>query len=72
MVIKMKLVKFKNENANHSLYIEGERIVFVDGEADVDERVADAIKELKDPDYKVVEPKEKKPRTKKQPKKDKK
>jgi hypothetical protein len=62
----MKTVKFKNKKANHSLYVNGERIVFVNGEVIVEDSVARIIKEMKDPDYKVIEPKkERKPRARK-------
>ena len=54
----MKKVKFRFKDANHGLRIDGKRIQFIDGEAKVDEKTAESIKKLEDPNYTIedVEP----------------
>lgn len=52
----MRIVKYKNKNANHGLRINGKRIVFKNGEAKVNEADAGAIEEMDNPDYTVVKP----------------
>lgn len=50
-------VKFKNKDANHSVLINGKFIKFKEGKAEVSEVDAEAIKNLKDPAYDVMESK---------------
>jgi len=64
MVVK---VAFKNKQAKHVLYIDGNPIKFKSGEAVVDSEIAKKIKALKSEDYSFPEesPKESKSKSKK-------
>lgn len=48
MVVK---VHFKNKKANHTLWVDGEKVNFKNGVAEVDKETAKKIKALENPDY---------------------
>lgn len=51
-------IEFKNKKADHSLNLKGKFIKFKNGKAEVSEIDAEAIKNLHDPDYTVLEDKQ--------------
>ncbi len=61
----MKEIQFKNKNAHHRLNLKGKLITFENGKALVEDKEADLIKELGNPDYKIIEKPRRKSTTKK-------